>query len=320
MVLVAVSCCHRQLSIAQRITTWIATADRLISAGLRLARDVLLPLVMHRKGSSSWGVALGLVAGLSSAGCDFEREEPLTQEEFRVALDEVVQSGEAAGLEDGIVEITTSFTLASGVQGVVDEVRAFTESQAPCAQVDSPEEGTLRIDFGGLGDKCVYRGRTYAGVVTVSYEVGDSEVVVSHSYDQLTNGRVTLDGDAIVTWTDRSRNVVTDFAYSGPNGSVDVQSDRTQRLLGGLGDGIVVVGSRRWDTDRGTWTLTIDDVEMRGVDPVPQAGQYTLTNPAEKEMVLSFERVDDDTISVTIEGPRRSRTFNVTSLGSIEDG
>lgn len=274
---------------------------------------------MHRNVLSGGVLVLGLATSLGGAGCDFERDEPLTQVEFRDAMDEVVLSGEAAGLQDGIVEITTSFTIAGGIQGVLEEVRAFTESQAPCAQVDSPEEGTLRIDFGGLGDKCVYRGRTYAGVVTVSYVVGDDEVVVTHAYDELTNGRVTLDGNAVVTWSDRSRNVATDFVFSGPKGSVDVQSDRTQTLVGGFGDGISVSGFRNWRTDRGTWTLDIEDVEMRGLDPVPQAGRYTLTNPTDKAMVLSFERVDEDTIAVTIEGPRRSRTFNVTSLGGVDE-
>ena len=56
-------------------------------------------------------------------------------------------------------------------------------------------------------------------------------------------------------------------------------------------------------------------VEMRWADPVPQAGSYTLETPAGKTLSLGFSRVDADTISVTVTGPRgRSFSFNVNKI------
>ena len=83
--------------------------------------------------------------------------------------------------------------------------------------------------------------------------------------------------------------------------------------------GIQIDGERRWDNERGTWELAIADVELRWIDPVPQAGSYTLTTPKGKTAVLSFERIDDDTIAVTLSGGRKDLVFNVTRAGAVSD-
>ena len=51
---------------------------------------------------------------------------------------------------------------------------------------------------------------------------------------------------------------------------------------------------------------------MRWDDPVPQAGRYTLATPFDKMLALDFARVDSDTIQVTVSGPRRSFSFDVS--------
>ncbi len=260
------------------------------------------------------GLGIALTAG---AGCDLGGEA--TGAEVRQAMDEIALTGQAAGLENGIVEITTSFTIGDGVESILEEVRTFAESQVACSTIESPEPGKLVIDFGELGDLCQYRGKTYAGVVTVTWELSDDAVIVKHDYAGITNGLVTLDGLATVTWADASRRVQTDFTFENDRTSIDVESDRTQTLLGGLGDGIKVVGTRDWTSPRGTWSLDIDDVEMRAVDPVPQAGSYTLTTPQEHQLTLSFERLDENTIEVSITGGRDDVVFKVTSAGEVEE-
>ena len=88
---------------------------------------------------------------------------------------------------------------------------------------------------------------------------------------------------------------------------------------GGLSEGIQVDGVRTWDGEHGHWDLAIDGVQMRWTDPVPQAGSYTLTTPFNKSVSMSFDRVDDDTIEVTVAGPRRSFGFTVSKLGDIAE-
>lgn len=268
---------------------------------------------------TNYGI-VGLTMGAALLGGCFDWEQPATNQQVRDALAEVVLTGEALALEDGIVEITTSFTIGDGIEAIANEVRSFAQSQVPCSTVQSPQPGTLVIDFGELGDACRYRGKTYAGVVTVQWELGDEAVVVTHDYDAITNGHVTLDGQAVVTWRERSRQVQTDLQFAGEDATVEVQSDRTQSLLGDrVEDGIKIVGYRDWSGPAGAWELDIDDVEFRLIDPIPQAGSYTLTTPQEQELTMSFERIDGDTIEVSVTGGRRDIVFRVTALGVIEE-
>ncbi len=234
-------------------------------------------------------------------------------------MDEIALTGQAAGLENGIVEITTSFTLGDGVEAILEEVRSFAQSQVACSSVASPQPGVLVIDFGALGDRCQFRGKTYAGVVTVTWERSEDAVIVKHAYDGITDGRVTLHGQSTVTWTDDSRRVQTDIRFESERGPVDVESDRTQTLLAEHGEGIMVVGTRDWTSPRGTWSVDIDDVEMRAVDPVPQAGTYTLTTPQEHQLTLGFRRLDASTIEVSITGGREDWVFQVDSAGDVEE-
>jgi hypothetical protein len=92
--------------------------------------------------------------------------------------------------------------------------------------------------------------------------------------------------------------------------------DRTQEALdGNIFTGFQVDGNRAWEGESGNWDLDIDNVEMRWIDPVPQSGAYRLDTPFEKSLTISFERMTDTTIKVTIEDPQRSFDFDVTTLG-----
>lgn len=249
------------------------------------------------------------------AGCDGDLQGGSS--DFRTAVDEVVATGEGESLEDDIIEITTQFTIAEGLETAAAQVRAYLQTQLPCATVEAPTEHSLVVTFGATGD-CEYDGRALSGTLTVSFDAEDDAVVVTHGYDDLTNGHATLDGTATVTWTDASRRVVTDLQLETSRGTVTATSDRTQRRLGDVGDGIVVSGTRAWSGPRGDWHVEIDDVEIRGIDPVPQDGAYVLTQPNGNEVTMTFDRLDADTIEVEVTGGRRDRTFHITA-GTVDD-
>jgi hypothetical protein len=82
---------------------------------------------------------------------------------------------------------------------------------------------------------------------------------------------------------------------------------------------VQIDGWRHWQGERGEWRLDIDDVEFRAADPVPQDGSYTLNTPEDHVLILIFERLDEDTIAVTLIGPRRERVFEVTSAGDVSE-
>ena len=242
--------------------------------------------------------------------------------EYRMAVDESVALGQADVAQQDIVEISTSFTLGDAAQTARANIEAFIKSQAACAVVTPTGDRGLTIDFGDLADDCTYKGRTYGGVITIEVDVAADTTVVHHTAAAFTNGTVTLDGTADVTWTADSRRVVSDLRFDREGRETDVQGDRTQRLLdqaAGLAGGITVDGARTWQNDKGDFSLMIDGVELRPADPVPQAGTYQLTVPSGDEVTLSFTRVDDDTIEVRIAGGRRDRVFHVTRAGAVDE-
>lgn len=260
------------------------------------------------------------LATLAVAGCDLAEG---SFAEMRIAVDESVATGEAAALEEGIIEITTDFTIGQGLQDAAAHIRGLVQSQIPCSSVESPAANTLVIDFGTLDDSCVYKGRTYAGVVTLSYAVQGETVVVEHGYAGVTNGRVTIDGDATVTWSAAagggvSRHIVSSFDLEGPRGDYHSEADRTQ-TFSDPGSGVFSVqGDRQWSGPRGdgkaNWEATID------IDfAVPIDGSADVTTPGGSEFTLSFEQIDDDTVEVRVTGGRRDRVFHVTSTGAVKD-
>jgi hypothetical protein len=267
-------------------------------------------------------LALFLLAPLM--GCS-EGDPPLTGEELREAFEAVLVSNAGSALTGEAVEISTSFTLGQAWEEAVQNTRDFYESQIPCSTV-SVDARTVTIDFGELADACTYDGRTYAGLQSMTIEGIDAGVAeLSHNFTGFTNGTVTLDGDASVTWdfAAGTRTVSHDGVWTQSGGEALVTAgDRTQQLVDpdvGFTAGIQIDGERTWTWKEHDWTLDIDNVEMRPADPVPQAGAYVLTTPSDKTLTLMFERLDEDTIQVIVEGGRETQTFNITATGLVTE-
>lgn len=262
------------------------------------------------------------LAGLGLAGLTGCVPADLSLSEMRAAVEETSLQGQGLAMENEILEITTSFTVGDAVSEIITEVQAFAESQVPCSTVEKVDARTLAFDFGTLDDECTYNGHTYAGRVEVGFDVNSGSIAIDHTYTGLTNGEITLDGTAEVTWTAEVRTVVTDLSFEGERGTVQVRSDRSQSFIdpeAGLAGGIEVEGERHWGGSAGDWLLQIEGVEWRGVDPVPQAGSYLVLNPEGKEIEMSFSRVDDDTIAITLQSLRGDRIFHITSNGRVTD-
>lgn len=269
-------------------------------------------------------VAAVLPALLLTASCKKD-EPPMTAAEARQALEETALSGDAASLTGGSLEIATSFTLGQAVEAAAEEIRGFVTSQLPCAEV-TLSGASLTVEYGANAGNCTYRGHEYSGSHTITLSRNDQDaVVVDHEWDALSNGRVTVSGTAKVTWNaeDPSRHVVHDLQWTRLADGREGQGsgDRTQRPLpGGLEEGIQVDGIRSWSGQSGDWDLAISGVQMRWADPVPQAGSYTLQSPEGRDLGMSFSRVDEDTIEVTVSSEGKSFSFNVTSTGAVTEG
>src|SRR5690348_13523080 len=255
-------------------------------------------------------------------GCPKDREEPLTLGEATSALEQASDAGQAEGLTSASVDISTNFTIGQAVQDGAAELKTFIGTQLPCADI-TLEDATLTVVYGAKPGNCTYHGHTFSGTHSINLERNeDAQVLVHHEWTDFSNGVVSLDGTADVTWnlTDKTRRMQHESYWtnlkSGRTGTGS--GDRVQSVLaGGITEGIQVDGSRSWDGERGHWDLAIDGVQMRWTDPVPQSGSYTLKTPFDKSVSMAFERVDDDTIQVTVTGPKREFSFNVSKLGEI---
>lgn len=257
---------------------------------------------------------------LTLTGCPKEKE--LTSAEAQESLQQASAASQAENLAAASVDISTNFTIGGALEKAAGELKTFIGSQLPCADV-SLDDSTLTIEYGVNAGNCVYRGHSFSGSssLTVSKNAMN-EVEVDHVWTGFSNGVVKLDGSAKVTWnfSDQTRHVVHDLTWTqlatGRTGKGT--GERTQKpLSGGITEGIQIDGTRSWSGARGNWDLAVDGVQMRWSDPVPQAGGYSLSTPFEKTVSMSFSRVDDDTIKVTVTGAKRDFSFTVSKAGVI---
>jgi hypothetical protein len=243
----------------------------------------------------------------------------LTSEEAQAALDEAALSSAAASLTGGSIDLSTHFTIGGAVESAAGEIRSFVQSQLPCAEV-TLDGSTLTIHYGALPGNCTYQGQTYAGTHTIHVMATDaSELVVEHTWTDFHDQTVGVTGSAMVTWSgaDLTRHVSYDLTWTRTSDGHVGQGtgNSTQMALEtGIFTGFEETGDRTWTTSAGTWALDIAMVQMRWIDPCPQAGTYTLTTPAGKRVTLSFMRTATHTIRATLASGARSYDINVTTL------
>ncbi len=259
-------------------------------------------------------------APLSLLGCP---ADGLTVEEAGLALEEISIEAQASALTRGTIEISTNFTIGKAVEAAAAELQTFIESQLPCAEI-TLQNSKLTVEYGAKTGNCTYRGQTYSGTHTIAVSKNEEgEVIVEHVWDEMKNQLVSVTGTATVVWSfkDPTRHVTHELEWTRLSvGRKGVGSgDEVQKpLSGGLLEGFQVDGDRSWEGKSGTWDLGINNVEVRWVDPIPQAGSYELAAPNGKTASLSFSRVDEDSIEAKFITGRNEWIFVVNQLGFIE--
>ena len=258
-----------------------------------------------------------LIAAFFLSGCI-----GLTLEEAKEVLEETKLISQTSALTSSSVEICTNFTIGDAVQQAAEDLRDFIASQLPCAEITIQNGNTLIIDYGANAGECRYNGHVFSGSHQITIQSNQNNAVqVDHLWTAFSNQVVELNGTATVTWdfSARTRHVVhaNNWTRLADGRSGDGSGDRLQEALDeGILSGFSVSGERTWIGESGEWNLDINDVEMRWVDAVPQSGSYKLDAPFDKSVTVRFERISDTQIKVTIEGPRNSFDFNVTTLGT----
>ncbi|HRI70127.1 MAG TPA: hypothetical protein PK156_38115 [Polyangium sp.] len=268
-----------------------------------------------------FALALAVSALMGTEACKQPAE--MTTAEAMQAVQEASASGDAENVTSGSIEITTDFTIGQAAENAALEIRTFIESQLPCALI-TVSGATLSVEYGAKAGTCTFKGNTYSGKHEITVTKNDmSNVVVNHTWTKLSNGRMEVTGTAEVTWSaaDKTRHVTHDLSWTRlSDGKTGTGSgDRTQKPLeGGLVEGFQVDGSRSWKGESGQWDLAIEGVQFRWVDPVPQAGTYSLVSPKDKTITMTFSRVDDATINVTLKSGEKTFLFTVSKTGAVK--
>lgn len=268
-----------------------------------------------------FALALAATTILGTEAC--KQPEEMTTAEAAQAVQEATTSGDAENVTSGSIEITTDFTIGQAVESAALEIRTFIETQLPCAAI-TVSGATLSVEYGAKAGTCTYKGNTYSGKHEIKVTKNDmADVVVDHTWTKLSNGRVEVTGTAEVTWsgTNKTRHVVHELQWTrmsdGKTGTGT--GDRTQKPLeGGLVEGFQVDGSRSWSSAAGQWDLSIEGVQFRWIDPVPQAGVYSLVSPKDKSITMTFSRIDEDTIEVSLKSGEKTYLFNVSKSGAVK--
>lgn len=267
-------------------------------------------------------IALLIPAAFATTSC--RKQAEMTTAEALQAVQEASTSGDAENVTAGSIEITTDFTIGQAAEAAAQEIRDFVTSQLPCAAV-TLTGATLEVEYGKNPGSCTYKGNTYSGKHAITVTKNDmDDVVVNHTWTKLSNGRVEVSGTAEVTWSaaEKTRHVAHELDWTrlsdGKTGKGT--GDRTQRPLeGGLVEGFQVDGARSWTSQGGTWDLAIEGVQFRWADPVPQAGTYRLADPKERSLSMTFDRVDEDTIKVTLKSGAKTFSFDVSKGGAVSE-
>lgn len=268
-------------------------------------------------------LSTALLLGAFLTGCPKDQQandQPMTTGEASQALSESTADSQAATLTQNTIEIATNFTIGKGVADAAGELKTFIASQLPCAEIELAN-ATLTVTYGAHPGNCTYNGHTFSGEhqITLSKnEMGDVEV--DHKWTEISNGIVRVTGTAHVTWSleNASRHVTYDLDWTriADNLTGDATGDVTEKALAeGVATGIQIDGSRAWTGAAGKWNLTVSGVQVRWVDPVPQAGEYRLATPNNRSLSLGFDRVNDTTIAVTLSNGTKSFTFDVAETG-----
>lgn len=215
------------------------------------------------------------------------------------------------------IDLSENFSIGQAVMASAENLRDFYESQLPCATVELASN-TVTVEYGATSNECEHRGMTFTGTHSLSVEINeDDEVQVHHEWDELDNGKMRVSGTADVTWSggdDPTRRVVHELEWERLEDGRKAagRGDRLQQPLDGdITEGFTVEGDASWRGESGRWDLTISDVEMRWVDPVPQNGKYILDTPFGKELTLEFSRSSDTSVDVVVKSGRRQFDFEV---------
>lgn len=202
-------------------------------------------------------------------------------------------------------------------------IEDYWATEVPCGTT-TRAGSAITINYGDIDEKCTWRGTALGGqhVVTVRASTSE-EISMRHSFSEYTNGVVTLNGDAVVSWEPGTLTREASYDYSWTN-----EAGRTRDVVGinthgivdselGLRGVVTLDGDRWWGDSEGSSTLDLVGVAYRFADPVPEAGQWDFLVRRTEQVSLQFSRIDGSNYQVDVEGAQRPYSWNINQQGEV---
>jgi len=260
-----------------------------------------------------------LLGALVSAGC---LARPMTPDEARAAVEELVEVSRPEALVGRGLELSTDFEAGRPVDVAAEELVDLWESEVGCAEVVRTTN-VVTVDFGLPEDGCLWDGQPRSGVLYLAVERNDEVVEVSHVWQELSDGGVVVAGDALVSWTagESTRQVVHQLSWSEGRRRGTTTGTRLQRVVdpvAALDGALELDGERDWTRRRGgEWHLDLIAAWWRLDDPVPEGGSAQVVDPEGRKLELAFSRRGADLFEVTATGRRLEADLQVSSTGEV---
>lgn len=239
---------------------------------------------------------LGLIALLGCGG-------DLSSTEAEEAVTEAIASTVPEAITAALVEAGAQFTLGQAQEDAAVELAAAWSAAEPCVTAYARGR-VVRASYSG----CDFLEQGVDIVTIERADAGDAEV--THAWSFLSRGVVHVDGVATVTWADATRHVEHELFWTSEGETWSATGSRTQLASD---DAFLLDGTRDWSHDGDDWHADLDAARLRPEDPLPEEGAYGLTAPNRERAELTFERIDEETIRVTVAGKRRTRAYEVSA-------
>lgn len=232
---------------------------------------------------------LALLAVSLASACGTESN---TDAMFRSAVEETVGESKAHAHRTAFMHIVRGIDLQGDAATIANNVSLAIEAHAPCAQISRTDDGLAVSlpDDGTCADDL-------SGSVTVAITAG-AEPRLDYTFALFGSHDVQIDGAAQLMLQDDIRLGESTVELSRGEADRTMTSIWTETPVEG---GYQLNGTRTVESCMGAREKTLTELVFRAGDSVPSAGETVAAGPGGGTITTSFERVDDDTVWVTIQ-------------------
>lgn len=256
----------------------------------------------------TWMTVASVVVAMTAAACD---DGAATNDDATEATQASLSAGAAEG--DGQALGSLAFPLSADAPRAlptaadrVAHLRAFIQNRLTCAEATPATSGDgLTVTF---SKDCTWAGRRWTGTVTFTWAQGGD--VADVAFDGVSVSGATLTGDMTVTRVAEGHVTVTadwtrQNAVRTVEGSwdADLQWTETTYTVNSATHTVKVNGL--------TATRTSTAVVWQKGEVSPESGTVTFSGFHGKTWTMVFGRDDGGNLTVTVTGPRGTRTFTI---------